>query len=144
MNIDELMDMWSKDSDIDRTELGEESLKIPQLHSKYYKLFATERLRLKKMEADFKILKLEKYEFYTQGPTEESRDRGWKLPPRGLVLKADVSMYMEADDDLIQTSLKIGLQQEKVDYLENIIKSLVNRNFNIKNAIEWHKFTHGL
>ena len=38
MTMEEIMEAWSNDSNIDRTELGEESLKIPQLHSKYYKM----------------------------------------------------------------------------------------------------------
>ena len=142
MTIEEIMESWAKDCDIDRTELGEESLKIPQLHNKYYKMYATERLRLRKLEADLKSLKLEKYEFYTQGPNPET-PKEWKLPPRGLVLKADVQMYMDADAQLVDASLRIGLQQEKVEYLENIIKTLSTRNFIIKNAIEWHRFTHG-
>jgi len=142
MTLEDIMEMWSKDCDIDRTELGEESLKIPQLHSKYYKLFSTERLRLRKMEADFKTLKFEKYEFYTQGPNEDT-PREWKLPSRGLILKSDIPMYMESDGDIIDTSLKIGYQQEKVEYLEAAIKSLVNRGYSIKNAIDWHRFTHG-
>jgi hypothetical protein len=142
MGLDEIMEMWSKDSEIDRTELGEESLRIPQLHSKYYKLFSQERLRLRKMESELKVLKLDKYEFYTQGPTEDTPPE-WRLPPRGMLLKADVPMYMEADKDIIDLTLKLSYQQEKVDYLENAVKSLVNRNWNIRNAIEWHRFTHG-
>ena len=143
MTLDEIMEMWSKDCDIDRTELAEESLRIPQLHSKYYKMYPQERLRLKKLESEFKVLKLEKHEFYTQGPSQESRDRGWELPARGLILKADVPMYMEADPHLIELSLKVGYQQEKVEYLESAIKSLLNRGYAIKNAIDWHRFTNG-
>lgn len=142
MTLEEIMDSWSKDCDIDRTELGEESLRIPQLHSKYYKIFAQERLKLRKMESEFKAMKLEKYEFYTQGPSDETPSH-WRLPPRGMVLKADVPMYMDADRDVIDFSLRIGYQQEKIEYLENIVKTLNNRNFMIKNAIEWHRFTHG-
>jgi hypothetical protein len=52
-------------------------------------------------------------------------------------------MYMEGDQDIIDLSLKIGLQQEKVDLLESIIKSLTNRGFNIKASIDWYKFTMG-
>ena len=37
MNIDEIHELWSKDSKIDQDELAEESLKTPQLHSKYLK-----------------------------------------------------------------------------------------------------------
>jgi hypothetical protein len=98
---------------------------------------------LRKHEADMKQLKLDKYEFLTQGPNEETKDKGWKLPPKGMVLKGDIPMYLEADHDIINLSLKIGYQQEKLELLDSIIKSVMNRNFIIKNAIDWQKFTMG-
>ena len=60
-----------------------------------------------------------------------------------MILKAELPMYLDGDQDMIDLSLKIGLQQEKVDLLESIIKSLINRGFQIKAAIDWHKFTMG-
>jgi hypothetical protein len=90
-----------------------------------------------------KQLKLDKYEFLTQGPNEETKDKGWKLPPKGMILKGDIPMYLEADQDVINLSLKIGYQQEKIDLLESIIKTIINRGFLIKSAIEWQKFTMG-
>ena len=143
MKLEDIYEEWKKDSDIDKTELGDEALKIPKLHHKYYQMFTHERLLLRKYEADFKNLKLSKYEFYTMGPTDESRDKGWQLPARGMILKSDLPMYMEADKDIIDMSLRIGMQQEKIELLESIIKSLVNRGFQIKSAIEWTKFTMG-
>lgn len=143
MKLEDIYEEWKKDSEIDKTELGDEALKIPKLHHKYYQMFTHERLLLRKHEADYKNLKLSKYEFYTMGPSEESREKGWKLPARGMILKADLPMYMEADKDIVDMSLRIGMQQEKIELLESIIKSLVNRGFQIKSAIEWTKFTMG-
>jgi len=143
MKIDDIYVEWEKDSNIDKTELGDESLNIPKLHNKYFKIYTTERLLLRKYEAEMKVLKLEKYEFYTQGPTKESQDKGWELPARGLILKGDIPMYLEGDKQLIELSLKIGYQQEKIELLESIIKSLTNRGFQIKAAIDWFKFTMG-
>lgn len=144
MTLEELQAEWDKDTQIDRTELGQEAIKIPQLHSKYYKIYSTSRLQLRKWEAEFKVLKLEKYEFYTMGPTEETQEKGWVLPARGAILKAEVNNYIDADQDIIKASLKIGLQQEKIQFLEDIIKSLVNRGFQIKSAIDWEKFKVGI
>lgn len=143
MKIEDIFTLWETDSKIDRTELSDESLKIPQLHHKYYKIFTSERLLLRKLEADAKILKLEKYEFYTQGHTKETQDKGWELPSRGMILKADLPMYMESDKEIIELNLKIGYQLEKIELLENIIKTISNRGFQIKNAIDWNKFIQG-
>ncbi len=140
MNIEDIMELWAVDSVLDMTELDEESGKITKLHEKYYKIFIYERLTLRKLEADMKVLKLEKFEFLTQGHTDETRKKGWEMPAKGLILKGDLPMYMEGDKDIIQLSLKIGLAQEKVEYLESIIRSVANRSFNIKNAIAWRQF----
>ena len=142
MKLDEIYDQWKKDSDLDKTELGDESLKIPKLHHKYFQVYTSEKLLLRKYEGELKQLKLSKYEFYTMGPTEDT-PREWKLPPRGMILKGDIPMYLEGDQDIINLSLKIGLQQEKVELLESIIKSLTNRGFQIKAAIDWYRFTMG-
>ena len=143
MKLDEIFEQWQIDSDIDKTELGDESLKIPKLHHKYFQVYTSEKLLLRKYEAEMKQLKLEKYEFYTQGPSKETMDRGWVLPARGMILKQEMPMYMDGDREIISLSLKIGMQQEKVELLESIIKSLTNRGFQIKAAIEWTKFTMG-
>ena len=144
MKLDAILDLWEEDSKIDRTELGEEECKIPQIHHKYFKIFSNERLILKKLVAEMKQLKLAKWEFYTMGPTEESQEKGWQLPPQGKILRADASQYVEADKDIIDLSLKIGLQEEKLELLESIIKSLNNRGYNLKAAIDYLKFTSGV
>ena len=144
MKIDDIYAEWEKDSQLDRSELGEEALKIPKLHHKYFKIFTHERLQLRKLEADLKQLKLDKHEFFTMGPTEETHEKGWRLPPQGKILRSDVNNYIEADKDIVNLSLKIGIQHEKIDLLESIIKSLTARGFNIKAAIEWERFKVGI
>jgi hypothetical protein len=143
MKLEVIYDEWNKDSDIDMTELGQEAIKIPKLHHKYFQIYSAEKLLLRKYEAELKSLKLAKYEFYTQGPSRESQENGWTLPARGMILKQEMPMYLEGDRELIDMSLKIGYQQEKVELLESIIKSLTNRGFQIKSAIDWNKFTMG-
>lgn len=143
MNFEKLFNEWELDSNIDKSELADESLKIPKLHHKYYTFLITEKSILKRLESDMKVLKTEKYEFYTQGHTEESKAKGWALPARGLILKADVPMYMESDKEIIDLSLKIGMQQEKIEFLESVIRTIQNRSYSIRNAIDFIKFTMG-
>jgi len=143
MKLEEIYEQWKKDAEIDITELGNEAIKIAKLHHKYYQILSSERLLLKSQEAEMKKLKLDKYEFFTQGPNEETEKLGWKLPAKGLILKADIPMYIDADNDIIKLSLKIGLQQEKIELLESIIRTLMNRGYNVKAAIDFQKFISG-
>lgn len=143
MKLEEIFELWEKDSQIDKTELGDAALDIPKLHHKYFQILSKEKLILRSLEAEMKKLKLDKFEFLTMGPTEDTKDKGWKLPPKGMILKTELPMYIDADDDIVRLSLKIGYQQEKIELLESIIKTVINRGFLIKNAIDWQKFTMG-
>lgn len=144
MKIEEIFNEWERDSSFDRTELGDESLRTPKLHHKYFKFFSNERLILRKLEADYKSLYKDKYEYYTGILDEVTlRQNGWE-PFQLKILKTDVSTYMDADDDIIKISLRIGMQKEKIDALESIIRTITNRGFAIKNAIDWEKFKTGI
>lgn len=143
MKIEELFDEWGKDSQIDASEITAEASKIPQLHHKYYKLYLTEKMLLRKLDAQLKTLKLDKYEFYTQGPHKET-PKEWKLPAVGRILKADVDKYMDADKEIIQLSLEIGLKKEKIDLLYSILKTLSERGFLLNTMVKWEQFKAGL
>ena len=57
--------------------------------------------------------------------------------------RSDLEMFIESDKDILEITEKISYQKEKIEYLESIIKSLNTRGFQIKNAIEWKRFTMG-
>lgn len=144
MKLDDIQTEWDNDSNIDRTELGEASLRIPQLHAKYYKIFSNERLMLKKYQADYKQLYKDKYQFYNGTLDEETlRERQWEPNPL-KILRTDISIHIDADEDLQLLQLKIDMQEEKINFLESAIKSLTNRGFQIKAAIDWVKFQNGV
>lgn len=142
MTIDDILKLWQEDSNVDKTELGNENLKIPKLHHKYYSILTNERLRLKKLESEYKQLKLDKYEYFSQGASEEHIEKGWK-PLNKIIIKTEVPMYMDADDQIIEMNLKISYQQEKIDMLIDILKMIHNRSFQLKNALEWQRFIMG-
>lgn len=135
--------MWVADSKIDRTELGEESLRIPALHSKYFNIFSQERMTLRQLEIEQKTLYRQKFEYYNGTLSEdELRANGWE-PFALRVLKSDISVYMQADTDLNKIGLRIEMQKEKVDFLESIIKNLPARGYQINAAISWERFKVG-
>lgn len=143
MKLEEIQNLWDVDSQIDRTELGDESLRIVKLHAKYFKIFSQERLLLRKMESDLKELYRDKYEWYNGNSSQELlKERGWEPNPL-KILRTDVAMYIGADQDMRNASLRVEMQNEKVLFLESIIKSLSTLGYNIKNAIEWSRFQNG-
>jgi hypothetical protein len=142
MTLEEIQKLWDVDCIIDKTELGDAALKIPQLSSKYLKLLSRERLSYQALLGKQKQLRLDKQEFFLYGPFQGD-ERGWKLPPSGKVLKGDVPAYIDADPDVCKLQLQIEYQKEKVDFLFSIIKSINDRTWYIKNNIEWMRFTNG-
>jgi hypothetical protein len=143
VKLEDIQAAWKEDSNIDRTELGEESLKIPQLHSKYFNMFSVERMTLKKVEADYKKLLRLKHEYYTGVISQEDlQEQGWE-PFALKILRGDLNLYLESDEHLQTSQMRIEMQKEKVDFLESAIKSLSTRGFQIKSAIEWNKFQMG-
>lgn len=143
MKLEDIQSQWDVDCDIDTANIDVESRNIGKLHSKYYKIFIHEVMRLKQLESDAKVLRLEKYEFLTMGHTDYTKEKGWQLPPQGKILKTEVQNYLDADKDIIALNMKIVLQKQKADFVENIIKILHSRNFILKTALDSQRFKNG-
>lgn len=142
MKLEEIEALWETDSKIDRTDLDNESLKIPSLHSKYYKIYLREKVQLKAEDHEYRIFYKLKHEYYTGKLSKEELDEhNWE--PFQFVLKNDLQVYIDADKDIADRLLKLQVQREKVEFLENIIKTLNGRGFLIKNAIDFIRFTSG-
>lgn len=143
LKLTDLKLMIEQDMKIDSTSLDRESLNIPQLHNKYLCMMMDEKLILKKYESDIAILKKNKWLYYSGKMSEEQLERlGWEAFDLAI-LRQDIDRFLDSDQDVISLSNKVDLQKEKINYLENIIKSISNRIWNIRAAIDWHKFTQG-
>ena len=144
MDIEEINKMWAEDCNIDSTDLGSESLRIPKLHNKYFILYVKTGLTVKKLKSELSELSHAKYEWLSGTMTEdELKRRGWKPNPL-RILKAETTRYIENDPEVIKLCLKIDYWASAEKYLEDIIKQINNRNFMITNAINWAKFTNGI
>tara|TARA_R100001082_G_scaffold110804_1_gene91846 strand:+ start:930 stop:1364 length:435 start_codon:yes stop_codon:yes gene_type:complete len=143
MRFDEIKKMIEEDIVMDSTELDKEALKTPQLHGKYLNILIDEKLKLSKYDSDFKKLKRKKWLYYTgKMSQEELNELGWD--PFDLnILKTDIDKFLDSDDDLIVLNDKILFLKEKVNYLETTLKMISNRQWLIREAIDWVKFTHG-
>ena len=140
MNIEELYDEVEKDLKIDDTELDLESIRTPQLHNKYLKLYTKHSLQLKRLQDENKVLYRLMWEYYTGKSVPEV----YAAKPFDLkILKADIGIYLDSDSELQQLSQKVAYAKEITNYLEKILREINNRNWTIRNTIEWKKFIHG-
>jgi len=141
MNLEQIQEMWEKDSKIDPDNLHDESLKIPQLHSKYYTLYNTITLLREKARESYAKVKLERYNYYTGKATAEVYAE--EPFPYKVREKDAIQRHLEADDKMNKIDMKIKYYDVMLKFLEEIIRIVSSRTYQIKNAIEWNKFQAG-
>ena len=146
ITLDDLIEMWKKDSEIDEMNLDESSQKIAKIHGKYLELISITKLQLKKKELEQKILLRDKW-LYFNGKMDQAEiaTRGWPFDPfNGLkIMKTDLEYYFNADPELQKSEEKIIYLKTLVETLEEIMGTLRWRHTHIKNMIDWRKFTSG-
>ena len=141
MDLEKIQAMWEKDSHIDPDNLHDESLKIPQLHSKYYTLYNTITLLREKAREQYSKVRLERYNYYTGKATAEVYAE--EPFPYKVREKDAIQRHLDADDKMNKIDMKIKYYDVMLKFLEEIIRTVSNRTYQIKNAIEWNKFQAG-
>lgn len=142
MNIESIQDMWREDSKIDIDDLHNESLKIASLHSKYYEIYNNITLLRKKAEINYKQKKLERYNYYNgKSDPEVYKEEPFPYKVRD---KESLQRHIEADEKLSNLLLKIEYYDTILKYLEEIIKMISNRTYQIKNSIDFLRFQSGM
>ncbi len=141
MNLDKIQEMWERDAVIDPDNLHDESLKIPQLHSKYYTIYNTITLMREKAKECYNKVRLERYNYYSGKASAEVYAE--EPFPYKVREKDALQRYLDADDRLIKAELKVRYHDVTLKFLEEIIRTIGNRTYQIKNSIEWHKFQAG-
>ena len=141
MNLDEIQEMWQRDAVIDPDNLHDESLKIPQLHAKYYTIYNTITLLREKARETYSKVRLERYNYYTgKAPAEVYEEDPFPYKVRD---KEALQRHLDADERLNKIDLKIRYYDIMLKFLEEVIKMISNRNYSIKNAIDWNRFQAG-
>ena len=142
MNLEKIQEMWEKDSNMDMDNLHDESIKIPQLHQKYYTLYTTIKLLKAKSVDSLAKMRLERYNYYSgKAPAEVYVEEPFPYKVRD---KESMSMHLSADDKLAKIKLKLDYYDVMLEYLEDILKMLHNRGYQLKSAIDFLRFQAGM
>ena len=141
MNLEDIQNMWKKDSKIDDILLAEASLHIPQLHHKYLTLHSEYTLLGKKHALDLRKLEHQKWLYYSgKAPPEEYIEK----PFPHKVMKGDVVHWVQVDEEIMHMEMKKELYNNIIRVLEEILKQIHQMSYNVKNAITWRQFTGGV
>ena len=141
MNLENLQDMWRSDSKLDEDQHDNDSLAIPQLHMKYMEFHNQYSLMKREREIEMKRLIKEKWLYYKgKAPSSIYKQMPFDLK---LTTKEEISMFIEADEDIGKLKFKIEYIDQVLFFLDGVLRMINNRTYHIKNAIEWKKFQSG-
>ena len=141
MTLDELKEEVNNALKVNDERLDTEALKNQQLYAKYLDHKSRFESLLHKAKGDYKKMYLEKWEYY--GGKADAKV--YVTKPFDLkVLKSDLSVYIESDDEIIQCEHKVAYLETVVKYIDGVLKSINSRGWEIKNAIDWKKFEAGM
>lgn len=142
--LNELKEEWAKDCQIDSMKLDESSLRTANLHQKYLNILTDYKLHLFKIEKDFLRMRGLRVRYYMgQLTREELTENNWEQYQYKTPLKTELERMLESDEHLLTIADKQSYIQFCLDYCDEIMKSLRERNWQIRNAIEWRKFESG-
>ena len=135
MNLNEkFMSEWREDAEM-ADDLKDEARKIPMLHCKWLDKYQKMVLMKKEALYAFQMLYKEKYSFY-MGREDEC--------PDVKIMKNEVPIYLNADVELNKAQGRLDLYDTYEKTLKEILNNINNRSFQIKNAIDWLRYSRGI
>lgn len=144
MNFEEITSEWQQDCIIDKQHLADESLKTPSLHAKYLERLITIKSRLIRYESEYTDLRNNKFRYYRGEFTKKELEAlGWEQYQGTKPLKSDMDEFLSSDKDLTKLKTRIEYCEMLIYQLENIIKMISSRDWQIRNALEHMKFVAG-
>ena len=143
MKIDEILNEWKNDTELDDLNLDKESVRIPNLHAKYITLLSNDRRLLRGYQSQKKQIISRLRNYYSGSATQQELADLGREQFLGKTLKNEIMINVELDESIISIDAKISLLEVKVLALEEIMKSINSRGYQIKNAIDWRRLTLG-
>ena len=142
MNFEQLQTEAKEDLNIlDQERLDQESFKNQKIKPKWleYRSHYDQLLIMRK--ADHQRMYRAKWEYY--GGKAEAKV--YVAKPFDLkVLKTDLQMYINSDDEILELQGKISYYESIIRFIDGIIKSIDNLGWDIRNATDWKKFEAGM
>ena len=139
MNLETIQSMWEKDSQIDIIKVHEEAARIPSLHAKYWDVYNSVKLLKEKAQTQEATVRLDRYNYYTG----KSDPEVYQAEPFGLKVrdKESLKRYIDADERMQTVVAKIKYYDVMLTYLEDIVKQINNRSYQLKNIIDWQQLS---
>lgn len=143
ITLDQVLEMWEKDSAPDYNNIGDNALLISKLHSKYLKIFSDHKLKLVSKKANLDILRKNKWYWVAGKLSREDMARlGWQP----FQLEVSKSKYMElidGDEDVVKLNFLVSYHEAVVEATKSILFHLKDRSTNHRTAMEHLRYVQG-
>lgn len=138
--LQKLKEQAKQDLQIDRTDLVNESLRTPSLHSKWLSLHAELKAKARKLQFELDVKYKDRWLYYNG----KASPAIYKAEPFDLkVLKSDTGVFINADDQLIEIKERLEEIKDVLLFVEGVIGEINKRSFHIKNAIDVLRWENG-
>jgi hypothetical protein len=117
VTLEEIQNLWKKDSKIDEVLLDEAALRIPQLHHKYLTLHSEYTLLVKKKQQELRTLEHKKWLYYSGKASPEEYE---EKPFEYKVMKSDVQHWIGVDEQIQKVEMQIDYYNTTVSVLSEI------------------------
>ncbi len=141
MELQEIINQYEKDTAMLEHQLNIEQMRTPAIHSKYMTILGKERSLLRQHQRDYEVLLVKKDVFYSGRASAAT----YKATPFDLKIKTrdELIKWVEADKEVQELKTKIEVQEEKIDFVLDMIRQINTRGFSIKNILDFQRFKSG-
>jgi len=143
MNTEQILAEWKNDIEFDRSDISHEAIRLSNLHQKYLEIYYFENAKLIKARNNYNMMKRIRTEYWLgKSDSETLKKYDWKPQPL-IIIKAELSLYLDSDEILQEFESKFEMLKSRVSIVENILKHITNRGYNIKSVIDYERFKAG-
>ena len=143
LKLENILEEWTKDCNIDEAMLSSEIVGIPKLHAKYIRHLNDHKLASIKAKIDYDKLKNLLTEYYNGNLDKETLDElGWEQFDLKL-MKSGVERYINSDERLNKLLYKKSYHDQVASTCEQILNELKNRTWQLKTVVDYNKFLSG-
>ena len=142
--LDIILEEWKEDCKLSETNLSGSSMETPKLHCKYLSHLVEVKHKLSQIQFELSKMKKLKLRYYKGELSKEELElNGWDQYQLNKPLKSEQDDLLNGDEDMIKIKIKEEHLESMKYTLESILGQLKSRDFQIKNSIEWLKYTSG-
>lgn len=144
MTLDEVLEMWDNDCNIDDDHLDKESVNTAKLHSKYLRILMQHKVKAAALNVEYNNLRQKKFRWYRgEMSREELKDLSWNQWQGIKPLKNEMEEFLTGDQDLNKVNAKLEYISCMVNAVESILNQIKARDWQIRNSVEFKKFISG-